>query len=1568
MRGAVRRLSVAVVAACLVSTVLALAPPVPAGALTRGAELTALRTPTSTTFATDEAGTYVTDLFTEPARFRKPTGGWANVNRRMRVDAADATLITPVSMPLPTRFARDSTSPDLGRVEAGGGTSVSVGLAGAAPGQAVLAGEKVIHSAIAPGVNLELSAQVTGFRADVVLTDPATATSPVLLSLGLGGLHLDERRIPELVLRDGEGATRAHVTETIAVDSAAHPISGAPTRTFAYRELTGDLSAPVLELRVDEAWLQDPARVFPIRLQTEVVVPAPTGAARVDSWNTHTLGARDLAVGFDGTADQRSVLTFADVAPFRTKTVVAASLVLPMAAQAQCGPTTIVADSQTQAWRPGSALWWPGPAAEDAVASAVLDPATGGCAAGDVRLDLTGVVSAWAADPSLVPGVVLRMADPFDPLGFRTLTAPPRIELTWSDPVYAAPLVPTSLKPQGVIDKLAPQLAAVYKDPQKDAGRIDFTVTDLGTGAVVLQAPGSTVASGQASRLRMAAGLLAVDGRYRLDAVAVDANGNASAPAAPVEFTLAGAAISSPGPDRVLFHVEDVAATVTRSPAVTRVELLVDGAVAATTTTYPFVLAWDTTASSDGTHAVQVRSVHRQGIIRTSEPVQLTVDNSLTTRERLDLDLARGALTQADWTLLSATALVDPTLTTAPRYQSPTPMVDGETTAELLRILAAGWSSLTPEQQDELRTLLGIGAPPLPAPEYTAQADDPATFLDGGGAPVDPSEDSSETADGPGDPEKYPACGTTSHLVINGHGSEWCSMTYIYGGSRSGVPDIDLYFTVGNGWGDDVPDRDDDANHIPDYVDHVAYNMWNAAEVYRDMGFELDGDLSERITVAIFDSGRGFANPFVDPHPVSIPKANSDASTPRHEMFHLFQYHYVSMMDLGEEYLPGDLGRDSNLWWLEASAEWAEHQVGVVRPTLRERDDYYSNLDRFLADPSSELQEFDDGLQRHYGAFVLAEWLHEQFDEFNGNNGQPQWDTAPFVLRTYQELQEQDSFLGLAERASIEVIEDVIEDEHDSSFREVLPSFWEAAYLLDDTVLPNVVTGMTARPDLQWRCQLPGSTSIPGNHCAEPGAVHHAGKWRGELSSNGDTDGDPGDIGGRARAEHIFTAVPADGSEVDASFDVSPGGAKFVDVEPEGELNGLIHATVKVSADRDEKFVVSVLQYDDTGTLELCAAPDVREGDGSTGGETSAGAPPATASGESGNPNQRASLAETGAGASFSSGEAGRFRPNGSGELDLVFSSSLDCPNATLVVTMIDPNSTVSSDHVDVTFELLDAGVVLENGRTRMGVNDKGHLNLPQSGVGLAFDADGSDEWNDALYPGCLCEGWGAGDATSGLSGYASENFGDARTTLISMTRSGSTRATSKVGIGDESDGEFPLEVTHEFSRATEPDGGWVDDVFAIDVTLKNTTDAPMEARYRRVMDWDVTPTPFSEHVTIGHVGDVPGWLLRTTNNGFDVADPLQDPTPLGSEGEAVDGFFTDVGPYDHGALFDLDLGTLAPGEETHFTMYYGAADTEAGALLAILALGAPVYSLGQTADDPSGGTPNTFLFAVKEG
>jgi type IV pilus assembly protein PilY1 len=76
---------------------------------------------------------------------------------------------------------------------------------------------------------------------------------------------------------------------------------------------------------------------------------------------------------------------------------------------------------------------------------------------------------------------------------------------------------------------------------------------------------------------------------------------------------------------------------------------------------------------------------------------------------------------------------------------------------------------------------------------------------------------------------------------------------------------------------------------------------------------------------------------------------------------------------------------------------------------------------------------------------------------------------------------------------------------------------------------------------------------------------------------------------------------------------------------------------------------------------------------------------------------------------------------------------------------------------------------------------------------------------------------------------------------------------------------------------------------------------------------------------------------------------------------------FVDVGPLDHGAIFDFNLGGLAVGESKTFNIYYGAAGTEAGALAALAAVGAnQIYSLGQssTTGGPSAGTPATFVFA----
>ncbi len=180
---------------------------------------------------------------------------------------------------------------------------------------------------------------------------------------------------------------------------------------------------------------------------------------------------------------------------------------------------------------------------------------------------------------------------------------------------------------------------------------------------------------------------------------------------------------------------------------------------------------------------------------------------------------------------------------------------------------------------------------------------------------------------------------------------------------------------------------------------------------------------------------------------------------------------------------------------------------------------------------------------------------------------------------------------------------------------------------------------------------------------------------------------------------------------------------------------------------------------------------------------------------------------------------------------------------------------------------------------------------------------------------------------------------------MLSFTATSQT-AVSRVRIGST------FEVTHDYhpSPATPY-------LFEGLVSVKNITTGTVEVLYRRVVDWDPYPTPFSEFVTI--VNGTSPYLLRTDTNGFNSANPLQfqsfQPGPV-----------LDLGPDDLGALYDLDFGPLAAGQTRTFKIFYGAAGTEDDADAALIAAAAEAYSYAQpnVAGGPIEGTPNTFMLA----
>lgn len=279
----------------------------------------------------------------------------------------------------------------------------------------------------------------------------------------------------------------------------------------------------------------------------------------------------------------------------------------------------------------------------------------------------------------------------------------------------------------------------------------------------------------------------------------------------------------------------------------------------------------------------------------------------------------------------------------------------------------------------------------------------------------------------------------------------------------------------------------------------------------------------------------------------------------------------------------------------------------------------------------------------------------------------------------------------------------------------------------------------------------------------------------------------------------------------------------------------------------------------------------------------------------------------------------------------------------------------------------------ISNGTIRLGLNPEGHLNVPgydpssgtgTSTVGLRYVPTNAD----ALAPGCECEGWGIGDTVTGYSGWADNAYGGAYNLDVTESNYTDDSATSTVWLADF---EKSLSVSHD----VHPVPG-VPYLYEIDVTVTNITSVnsdfehlyygPVHPIYRRVMDWDVEPTAFSEYVTIAAPGGIPPEVVYTSNDGFGSPDPFDPRSSLGAAG-----LFEDYGPTDQGVMVEIDLGILSTwSPRATFTMYYGAAPDEQTALDALATVGAELYSLAQpdVVGGATTGEPNTFMWGYKAG
>jgi len=245
---------------------------------------------------------------------------------------------------------------------------------------------------------------------------------------------------------------------------------------------------------------------------------------------------------------------------------------------------------------------------------------------------------------------------------------------------------------------------------------------------------------------------------------------------------------------------------------------------------------------------------------------------------------------------------------------------------------------------------------------------------------------------------------------------------------------------------------------------------------------------------------------------------------------------------------------------------------------------------------------------------------------------------------------------------------------------------------------------------------------------------------------------------------------------------------------------------------------------------------------------------------------------------------------------------------------------------------------IITDGNVSLGVDDYGQLNVSGGVADVNGETDVGVRWLDAglqyesTSQGCLCEGWGV--SGNGITGSANNDDGGASGLSLISFGSTATTATSVVNMQDD------LTITHDFALSAS------DNLYRVSVTIENTSGIDIaDLLYRRTMDWDTAPTPFSEFVTIGGTAAATA-VIGATSNGFCSSNPLA------SCSGTYTGDFVAAGPADHGANFDFNFGALAAGESYSFDIFYGGAANKRDAFAALGAVGAEVYSLGWSGTD----------------
>ncbi len=376
-----------------------------------GEEIIDRRTERSKTFATDTVGQYRTELYAERVHYKDAKGTYQEIDSDLgaskdgvRKSKANAFVL---------ELSDDANAAAVARLRLDDTVSVGFAVDGAGAVKAKADAAASSYAGVKTGVDIHLTSRPDGLKEELILAS-AAAGDRFLFPLELKGLTASIDAAGDVVFRDKSGTERARTPHGYMTDSALDPRSDeAPTSYGVTYALIPSAKGTALEVRLDRAWLTDPARVWPVVVDPQLTVNTDGDDTFVMSGfhadNSHSL---ELKVGtYDGGAHVgRSFVRF-NTTLINAKVVNSAQFHIGESHSWNCTSAWPTVHRATVGWAGGSMQDWPGASFDANPAGGVIS-ANGACEGLTVVYDVTSAATFWAANPTQSFGLVLNTPAP----------------------------------------------------------------------------------------------------------------------------------------------------------------------------------------------------------------------------------------------------------------------------------------------------------------------------------------------------------------------------------------------------------------------------------------------------------------------------------------------------------------------------------------------------------------------------------------------------------------------------------------------------------------------------------------------------------------------------------------------------------------------------------------------------------------------------------------------------------------------------------------------------------------------------------------------------------------------------------------------------------------------------------------------------------------------------------------------------------------------------------------------------------------------------------------------------